>query len=163
MPGGYHFNFHRDLGDVRLIVIDTPQRPRARARAGGRWSTTASGGGSPITPPTRAAHLLIASSVPVLVPGGLHDLQQWNEAICAGRWGRPVAVDRRAHPARPRPRGLGRLRPLVPSDVRIARRHADGTTPPATITLLSGDIHFAYVASVELPDTDVRLPRRARW
>ena len=34
-------------------------------------------------------HLLIGTSLPVFVPGGLHDLQVWSEAICDGAWGGP--------------------------------------------------------------------------
>ena len=37
---------------------------------------------------TACDHLLLATSLPVLMPGGLHDLEQWNEAVCDGRWGR---------------------------------------------------------------------------
>ena len=33
---------------------------------------------------------MIATSLPVFVPGGLHDLQVWNEAVCDGAWGTPA-------------------------------------------------------------------------
>jgi hypothetical protein len=33
-------------------------------------------------------HLLIGSSLPAFAPGGLHDFQVWDAAICDGAWGR---------------------------------------------------------------------------
>jgi hypothetical protein len=32
-------------------------------------------------------HLIIASSLPVLMLPGLHDLEAWNEKVCDGAWG----------------------------------------------------------------------------
>ena len=32
-------------------------------------------------------HLLLGTSLPVLLGPGMHHLQAWNEAICAGVWG----------------------------------------------------------------------------
>ena len=36
-------------------------------------------------------HVIIASTLPVFMPRGIHHLQAWNEALCAGRWGRGAA------------------------------------------------------------------------
>src|SRR3712207_5529677 len=36
-------------------------------------------------------HLIVASSLPVLMLPGLHDLEAWNEAVCDGAWGRLAA------------------------------------------------------------------------
>ena len=37
-------------------------------------------------------HLVLATSVPVAIPGGLHDIEEWNELVSSeGRWGRPLA------------------------------------------------------------------------
>ena len=149
VPGGYHFNFHRDVGDVRLIVIDSRngrvlERDRRQMVDDGHWRWISEHAADP------CRHLLIASSVPVLVPGGLHDLQQWNEAICAGRWRRPGmwlgerirrGIDLEDWPAFDRS-----FRAMC----ELIEQTATRETAPATITLLSGDIHFAYVSSVEL-------------
>ena len=32
-------------------------------------------------------HLLLATSLPVLLGPGMHHLEAWNEAVCAGAWG----------------------------------------------------------------------------
>ena len=146
MPGGYHFNFDRDIGDVKLIVIDS-RNGRVLDPAGARWSTTTVGRGSP-TRQEPCRHLVLASSLPMLVPGGLHDLQQWNEAVCAGKWGKTAARSPSASGA-PSTSKTGPLRRLVPRAVRPDRREsavADDDAPD-TITLLAGDIHFAYSAT----------------
>jgi hypothetical protein len=153
VPGGYHFNYHRDLGDVRLIVIDTRNGrvldPANRQMVDdGHWQWISEHAADPFR------HLLLVSSLPVLVPGGLHGIQQWNEAICAGRWGRPGrwigerirrAIDLEDWPAFDRS-----FRAMCDLLTDVAGR----PDAPETITMLSGDIHFAYVASVELPDDD---------
>ena len=32
-------------------------------------------------------HLLIATSLPLMLAPGMHQLEAWNEAVCAGAWG----------------------------------------------------------------------------
>ena len=34
-----------------------------------------------------AEHLILATSLPVLLPYGIHYLEAWDEAVCAGAWG----------------------------------------------------------------------------
>ena len=34
---------------------------------------------------------MIASTLPVFLPHGIHHLEAWNEALCDGRWGKAVA------------------------------------------------------------------------
>ena len=36
-------------------------------------------------------HLVIVSTLPVFMSPGVHYLEAWNEAVCAGAWGRPAA------------------------------------------------------------------------
>ncbi len=91
------------------------------------------------------------------MPQGIHHLEAWNEAVCAGRWGRVAA-------------GLAeRLRRAVDLEHWSAfntsferlcdwlRRVSEGTDtrrPPATILLLGGDVHNAYVSEVALGTAD---------
>ena len=100
-------------------------------------------------------HLIVASSLPVFVPPGVHGLQQWDEAICAGRWGRRMS------------RWGEKLRRELDLEdwsafaisfdemVDLLRRAAT-TGPhraaPSTTTVLAGDIHFAYVATIDVGD-----------
>jgi hypothetical protein len=89
----------------------------------------------------------------VFLPRGIHDLQAWNESLCAGRWGRAVASLSE------------RLRRAVDLEHWAAfnrsfeqlcdwlRAVAAGTTqnpPPASILLLGGDVHCSSVSEIDL-------------
>ena len=98
---------------------------------------------------------MIASTLPVFMPAGIHHLEAWNEAVCDGRWGkvaarlaerlrRGVDLEHWAAFGESFDRLCGWLR-------RVATGEA-GTTPPASIVLLGGDVHNSYVAEVELGD-----------
>jgi hypothetical protein len=154
VPGGYQFSYMRQIEDVRLVVVDA--RNGRVLDPGGRrmldekeWAWIVEQSSQP------CQHLLLASSLPVLVPGGLHGLQQWNEAVCDGAWGRlPARLGERIR------RSID-LEDWAAFDIsfqlftdlltQLATR-AEGHEPPQTINLLSGDIHFAYVATVEFAD-----------
>jgi hypothetical protein len=155
-PGGYRFSFHRELGDAHLIVIDC--RNGRVLEAGDRamldadeWNWVVEHACVP------QGHLLLATTLPVFVPGGLHDLQAWNEAVCDGAWGRPAAwlgerlrraLDLEDWPAFHR--SFEAFVDLV-IDIGSGRGRGAGLTPPATITVLSGDIHFSYRAALTFP------------
>ena len=32
-------------------------------------------------------HVVLATSLPLLLPHGIHELEAWNEAVCGGAWG----------------------------------------------------------------------------
>jgi hypothetical protein len=147
------FSVVRDVGRVRLVVIDarnsrvlTPDRRRIVDDDQFEWVAEQCA--------ADVDHLLIGSSLPVFVPGGLHDLQRWNEAVCAGRWGRlagrvgewlRVKADMEDWPAFGA--SFDRLVALL-ADLGAA----DRPHPPATISVLSGDIHFSYAAEVRIDD-----------
>jgi hypothetical protein len=108
-------------------------------------------------------HLLVASSLPWLLPRGMHDVEAWNEILASGSRGARMARYgewwRRAadleHWAAFR-ESFDRLAELI----RCVGRgdHAgSGGQPPSTINVLSGDVHHAYVARAEYPD-EVRSP-----
>jgi hypothetical protein len=156
VPGGYRFSVYRDLGDVRLVVIDSrngrvlEQGERAMLDAD-EWSWVVEHAAVPCN------HLLLATSLPVFVPGGLHDLQAWNEAVCDGAWGGYAArlgerlrraLDLEDWPAFRR--SFDAFVELL-ADVGSGSGVAAGIDPPETVTVLSGDIHFSYRARLELP------------
>jgi hypothetical protein len=98
-------------------------------------------------------HLLVGSSLPVFLLPALQDLEAWNEAVCAGAW-TPALVPlgeriRRAldleHWAA-FGESLGRLTALLRAIGAGERGEA-----PASIVLLSGDVHNAYLAEVVHP------------
>jgi hypothetical protein len=144
--------YYRDFGDSRLLVLDSRA---ARVLAEGRremvdeeewdWIVERSAGAFD--------HLLLASTLPVFLPQGIHHLETWNEALCEGRWGRAVAwLSERLR----RAVDLEHWAAFNPSFERLCgwlHRIAAGDAElraPASIVLLGGDVHNAYVAEVEL-------------
>ena len=154
VPGGYRFSFWRDLGRVRLVVVDCRN---GRVLEKGHRSMLDADEAAWVTAHCRADvdHLLIAASLPVFVTGALHDLQSWNEAVCDGAWGRPGAwIGERIR------RGLDLedwpafMRSFDDLTALLAELGSGRDSPaPATINLLSGDIHFSYVAAVQFPES----------
>jgi len=97
-------------------------------------------------------HLIIVTTLPAFAPHGIHHLEAWSEAVCAERWGAAAA------------RAGERVRRAVDLEhwaafqqafeqlvdlLRDISRGLDGE-PPATITILSGDVHTTYLAEVDL-------------
>ncbi|MBP2702663.1 alkaline phosphatase family protein [Microbispora sp. RL4-1S] len=148
-PDSVRWSYHRDLGGNRLIVLDSrsarglePGRRRMLDPEEWAWFDEHAAGD--------VGHLIVGSSLPVLLPSGIHHVESWNEAVCDGMWGPRLAVlgerirqflDLEHWGAFRRSfEDLGR----VLLDVAAGRRGR----PPATILLLSGDVHYSYLASV---------------
>jgi hypothetical protein len=154
VPGGYRFSFARRLGDVAIVVIDARN---GRVLEPGNRSIVDDDEWAWIVDhcDTDARHLIIGSSLPAFVPGGIHDLQRWNERVCDGAWGRlgirlgerlRRALDLEDWPA------FGRsFDALVALLAELGS--ADRPSPPATISVLSGDIHFSYHSALHFPAT----------
>jgi hypothetical protein len=148
-PDGTRWSFYRDLGDTRLVVIDSRAGrvldPGNRSMLDGtewNWLQEVATGGFD--------HLLLATSLPWLLMPALHDLEAASEAICDGAWGKPAAwagekvrqaVDLEHWAAfRESFTRLGELQRSVGAGER--------GEPPATILTLSGDVHHAYLQEV---------------
>ncbi|TFC59327.1 alkaline phosphatase D family protein [Cryobacterium sp. TMB1-7] len=149
-PASYRWSYCRDYGDSRLIVIDS--RIARRLDPADRalidddesgWLDERMRGGF--------RHLLVGTSLPFLLPTGLHHLEAWNEATAEGAWGAPMAaVSEKLRQAL----DLEHWAAFQSSFRRVAQMAtdlADGKRGPApdTITFLSGDVHYSYVAEVE--------------
>jgi hypothetical protein len=143
--------YHRDFGRSRLLVIDSRA---ARVLVDGRRDMIDADEWDWIVEHARGSfdHLIVATTLPVFMLHGIHHLEAWSEAICDGRWGswaRRIgerlrrAVDLEHWPAFHR--SFERFIDLLRD---VSRGH--GGKPPATITILSGDVHTTYVASVDL-------------
>src|ERR671917_623957 len=155
---GTRWSFHRDFGVVRLImmdsragrVLDEGKRSMLDAEEWAWIEDTATG---------NFDHLIFGTSLPFLLSPGLHHLEAWNEAVCGGAWGRPAAK-------------LGEsIRQLLDLEhwsafhesfaglAKMLRSVGAGERsedhPPASVLLLSGDVHHGYLAKVDLGD-DVR-------
>ena len=102
-------------------------------------------------------HIIIASTLPVFMPHGIHYLQAWNEALCAGRWGKNMAALserlRRAVDLEHWPAFNRSFERLCYWLRQIGKGAGDGPAP-ASILLLGGDVHCAYVSEVDLRTSD---------
>jgi len=149
-PASYRWSYCRDYGDSRLIVIDSRVArrldPSHRALVDDEesgWLDQRMRGGF--------RHLLVGTSLPFLLPTGLHHLEAWNEATAEGAWGTPMAaIGEKLRQAL----DLEHWAAFQSSFRRVAQMTtevADGRRGPApdTITFLSGDVHYSYVAEVE--------------
>ena len=106
-------------------------------------------------------HLLFGTSLPFLLGPGLHHLEAASESVCAGAWGRPAArigesvrqlVDLEHWPAFNK--SFTDLAHLLRSVASGERSNGD---PPASVTVLSGDVHHGYLAKMDFGD-DIKTP-----
>ena len=153
ISGGYHFSYHRVVGDLTLVVIDCRNGRVLDGEerlmvAADEWAWVRE------TAENTRGHLMLATSVPVFIADGLHDLQVWNERVAEGSWGKKAA--RVAEKIR---RGLDledwsafaySYGEFV--DLMITLRSS--ATPPKSIVVASGDIHFSYAAQVPMSGSD---------
>lgn len=152
-PARTRWSYQRIFGRVQLLMVDTRA---ARVLDEGRramldddealWLRE-----RVLENPAAYDHLLIGSSLPWLLPPLVHDAETWNAALCAGarggRWARFGEKLRRAadleHWAA-FPDSFGRFTELL-------RRAGSGPDAPATVCVLSGDVHHAYIAEPHWP------------
>jgi hypothetical protein len=160
--GSSRWSFHRDFGRVRLIVMDS--RAGRVLEEGNRsmlddeecsWVEEKATGDFD--------HLLVGTSFPFILSPGLHHLEAAGEAICRGVWGRPAArvgefirqlVDQEHWAAfhNSFEELAARLRSVA------SGKHSSGK-PPASVVVLSGDVHHGYLAELDLGDeADVESP-----
>jgi len=151
---GTMWSYRRDFGPVRLLVIDSRC---GRVLADGRrsmvsdpefdWIERQAEDGS-------FQHLVVATSMPWLLPRALHDIESLNEALCAGSRGRALA---RMNESLRRALDLEHWAAFRKSFDRLARffervgRGEQGGEAPATICVLSGDVHHTYVSEADYP------------
>ncbi len=146
---GARWSYCRDLGGTRAIFMDS--RAGRVLREGDRsifdeeeWEWIVGHATGDFD------HLLIATTVPFLLSPGFHFLEAWNERVCDGAWGGGAARIgeklRRAldfdHWAS-FDRSFQRLRSLL-EEVGAGKRGK----APASIVVLSGDVHHAYLAEM---------------
>jgi hypothetical protein len=160
--GHSRWSFARDIGNARLVVVDS--RAGRDVTPGRRqlihdeeWEWVRAEANRP------ARHLLLASSVPFLLAPGLHFAEAWDEAVAGGAWGRIGArvgewIRRRAV--------MDHWASFQDTHRRIAQliddiAHGREGDAPASIVMLSGDVHHCYLAEVGF--TPGAGPRSAVW
>lgn len=149
-PATYRWSFAREIGDVRLVVVDSragrvldPDKRSILDDQEMDWLDGQMQGGF--------RHLLVATSLPFLLPAGLHHIEAWNEALADGAWGRFGAKIGEKMRRTVDLEHWGAFQRSFRTVARMAVEVADGLRGPApeTVTFLSGDVHFSYVSEVE--------------
>jgi len=146
---GTRWSYCRDLGRTRLVVIDSRA---GRVLEEGRRSMLDEHEWQWVEEHVRGDfdHLLVATSLPLLLGPGMHYTEAWSEAVAAGAWGRRLArVGERAR----RTGDLEHWAAFQGSFARLAellRQVAAGERgpAPASVVVLSGDVHHAYLCEV---------------
>ena len=158
---GLRFSYRWDLGRSRLIMIDS--RNGRILESGQRmmigehefaWVEDQAAQGL-----DEIDHLMLASSLPWLLPPVIGDLQSVNEQAAdlpgwRGRWGEKVR----------RTGDFDHWPAFIKSFLRLTQmiaRIADHPSAPATVSVLSGDVHHSYAARAELTDTESGPPVHA--
>jgi hypothetical protein len=148
-PGSYRWSYHLDLGRTRVVVLDN--RAGRQLRPGGRamasdaewaWLRDVVAGDHD--------HVVIGSSLPWLMPPAIHHLEAASEKLTESR--RPW-VRKRAEKIR-RAVDLEHWAAFGKSFDAMAdllTGVADRENGPATVCVLSGDVHHSYVAKADLP------------
>jgi PhoD-like phosphatase len=146
---GTRWSYCRDWAGVRLVMIDSRG---GRVLEGTRkmvdddefeWITEHLTGGH--------RHLIVGTSLPLLMLPGLHHLETWNEAVCNGAWGGPgkklAEKTRRAVDLEHWPAFGDSFNRLVRHIEEVASgKHGE---PPETIVVIAGDVHHAYIAGMD--------------
>lgn len=157
--GGHRFSYTRLLDDLTIVVIDArngrlldPDHRRMVADSEWEWIRR-----QVLERETAGGHVLLATTLPVFLSDGLHDLQVWNELVCNDRWGRRFS------------RYAERLRRSLDLEdwsafsasydlfVELVDDLVAATDAPETVIVVSGDIHFSYTATVPLGSDRTRV------
>ncbi len=157
-PERNRWSYARDYGRVRLIVLDS------------RCARVLTPGNRAMIDPVEWAwfdklatgdvdHLLIGSSLPVLLPAGLHQLESWNEALCDGAWGpRAARISEKIRQAIDLEH-WGAFRASFDAIAQVVGEIAAGSRgkAPASVVFMSGDVHYSYLARVRLKRAATRI------
>ncbi|MEU0150738.1 alkaline phosphatase D family protein [Micromonospora fulviviridis] len=166
----YQWSYALDLGRTRLVMLDN------------RSSRVLDSGNRAMLPPGEWSwfldrahglydHLVVGASLPWLLPPGIHHVESWNEKLAdsprpavaklAERMRRALDLEhwasfRRSFEA------LGELFARLGSGTAPHEGARVGAGPaysrPASISVLSGDVHHSYVARARFADRSVRTP-----
>ncbi len=166
----YQWSYALDVGRTRLVMLDN------------RCSRVLEPGQRAMLPPGEWAwfvdqahgtydHLVVGSSLPWLLPPGIHHVEAWNEKLADSRrrWVAAAAEKLRRgldleHWAAFRRsfEALGALFARIGSGTpgRPGERVGAGPAyaPPASISVLGGDVHHSYVARARFDDPEVVTP-----
>ncbi|CAM3792151.1 alkaline phosphatase D family protein [Smaragdicoccus niigatensis] len=155
-PDSARWSFYRDFGvdgaRIRLLVVDarcsrqlTPSDRRIVDATEADWLKG-------VLNDAATQHLLVASTLPVFLFHGIHDLEGWNEAVTAGAWGtRWMARGEKIRQAVDLEHWAA-FRASFTELTEVLRAVIGRAHPPRSVLFLSGDVHCSYTARVTLTD-----------
>ncbi len=157
-PSSTRWSFYRDFGNTRLLVVDSRcsrhLEPDQRAMLDAvEWDWLVDHARADVD------HLLIGTTLPYLMLPGIHHLEGWDESTARGAWGRTYAkvaerarrsIDLEHWPA---------FRASFNALTELIVERASSEHAPASILVLSGDVHNSYVTEAHHPQLD-RSPTR---
>ncbi|WP_460963191.1 alkaline phosphatase D family protein [Parasphingorhabdus pacifica] len=142
---GARWSYRRDLGPARLVVLDTrcgrmleTTERSMHSAADFEWIEQSLDG--------EHDHVLLASSLPWLLPPVIHHVQSWNEVACTERGRTPWLAEKLRQAA-----DLEHWAAFRRSFDRLSNLIAHAARGPATVNVLSGDVHHSYLADAEYP------------
>lgn len=166
----YQWSYALDLGRTRLVMLDN------------RCSRVLQPGNRAMLPPGEWSwfldrahgvydHLVVGASLPWLLPPGIHHVEAWNERLAdsdrpwvagfAERIRRACDLEHWAAFSRSFD-ALGALFTRLGSGTPGGPGERIGAgpayAPPASISVLGGDVHHSYVARARFDDRSVRTP-----
>jgi hypothetical protein len=145
-PQSYRWSFYRDFDSVRLLVTDSRA---GRILDKGRRDMLDEEEWQWIEERVRGdfKHLLLGTTLPVLLGPSLHYLEAWNEAVCAGAWGDFAAKQGEKIRRKLDLEHWSAFETSFKRMINLIRTVAAGEAgqAPATITILSGDVHHVYL------------------
>ena len=146
---GTRWSYCRDLGRTRVVVIDSRA---GRVLEEGRRSMLDDHEWKWVEEHFTGDfdHLLVATSLPWLLAPGMHYAEAWSEAIAGGAWGAAIA------PLGERLRQAADLEHWAAFQESFARlgellravAAGERGRAPASVVVLSGDVHHAYLCEV---------------
>ena len=156
-PGGIRWSFVRHWGGARLIMIDS-RAGRVLEESGRRMLDDAEFDW--VEAAMRQAvddgvdHLVLGTSLPWLLPHAIHNLERWNETLNVrhhGRWRGRLAEKLRQAADLEHWAAFGHSFERLGRALTSVARGEHGPAP-ATVLVLSGDVHHAYAAELVRPD-----------
>jgi PhoD-like phosphatase len=149
---GVRWSYCRDVGATRIVMVDSRAgrvlTPGARSMVDAdewQWIAEHATGGFD--------HLIIGTSLPLIMAPGLHHLEAWNEAVCDGAWGRLAARAGETIRQGADLEHWAAFRDSFEAMCALLREVGAGGRghAPSSIVVVSGDVHHAYLAEVAFP------------
>ncbi len=147
--GGRRWSYSRRVAGTRLLVLDARE---GRVLHDGRREMLDEQAWSWVEEQMTGDydHVLVVSTLPVLLPPALHYVEAWSEAICRRRWGGLIArigeKVRRVLDLEHWAAFQASFRHLIELVEQVAA--GERGSAPASVLLLGGDVHNGYVEAV---------------